>query len=187
MKKIFLILLTLSLLSLNMNAQGPTSMGKAGIIDASKIYTNVFAEFSMLEVEFYKNGEGEMSNKNISSAILGFSSTLTLNKSFDLIGSLGVSEGFNYNFASTNLALKLSKNLGLHYGIGLYNINDDRWVPQGLDGNEPSKIDFGMNFGINLQLTNLLGLTMKYNLIEEKEEGLGSMSIGGLSFGIIIK
>jgi hypothetical protein len=44
-----------------------------------------------------------------------------------------------------------------------------------------------MNFGINLQLTNSLGLTMKYNLIEEKEEGVGSMSIGGLSFGVTFK
>ena len=52
---------------------------------------------------------------------------------------------------------------------------------------EPSDIDFGMNFGINLQLTNSLGITMKYNLIEEKEEDVGSMSIGGLSFGVTIR
>ena len=98
-----------------------------------------------------------------------------------------MTEGFSYNFATTDLALKLSENFSLHYGIGTYFINDDRWVPQGLDGNEPSNIDFGMNFGINLQLTNSLGLTMKYNLIEEKEEGVGSMSIGGLSFGLTFK
>ena len=52
----------------------------------------------------------------------------------------------------------------------------------------PSNIDFGMNFGINLQLTKLLGITMKYNLIEAKENyEVGSMSVGGLSFGIKIK
>ena len=150
--------------------------------------TNIFAEFSMLEVEFYKNGEGELKNRNISSAVLGISSTIPLNKSFDIIGSAGISEGFNYTFATTNLALKLSKNFGLHYGIGIYNIDDDRWVTLGLDGNEPSNIDFGMNFGINLLLTNSLGITMKYNLIEEKEDyEVGSMSIGGLSFGVTIR
>ena len=141
----------------------------------------------MLEVEFFKNGEGELRNKNISTYILGLTSTRPLSKNFDLRGSIGMTEGFSYNFATTDLALKLSENFSLHYGIGTYFINDDRWVTLGLDGNEPSSIEFGMNFGINLQLTNSLGLTMKYNLIEEKEEGVESMSIGGLSFGVTFK
>ena len=141
----------------------------------------------MLEVEFFKNGEGELRSKNISTYILGLTSTLPLSKHFDLRGSVGMTEGFSYNFATADLALKLSENFSLHYGIGSYFINDDRWVTLGLDGNEPSDIDFGMNFGINLQLTNSLGITMKYNLIEEKEEDVGSMSIGGLSFGVTIR
>ena len=187
MKKIFLFLFATMFVSFNINAQEPTSQGKAGIIDASKITYNVFTEFSMLEVEFFKNGEGELKNKNISTYILGLSTTLPLSKNFDFIGSAGMTEGFSYNFATADLALKLSENFSLHYGIGTYFINDDRWVTMGLDGNEPSNIDFGMNFGINLQLTNLLGITMKYNLIEEKEEGVQSMSIGGLSFGVTIR
>ena len=187
MKKVFSVLLLISLFSFDINAQQPTSQGKTGIIDASKITYNVFTEFSMLEVEFFKNGEGELRNKNISTYILGLTSTLPLSKNFDLRGSVGMTEGFSYNFATADIALKLSENFSLHYGIGTYFINDDRWVTLGLDGNEPSDIDFGMNFGINLQLTNSLGITMKYNLIEEKEEDVGSMSIGGLSFGITIK
>ena len=190
MKKIFLIFLTASLISVNINAQEPTTQGKTGIIDASKITYNVFTEFSMLEVEFFKNGEGELRNKNISTYILGLTSTLPLSKNFDLRGSVGMTEGFSYNFATADLALKLSENFSLHYGIGSYFINDDRWVTLGLDGNEPSDIDFGMNFGINLQLTKSLGITMKYNLIEEKEEvtpSYQSMSIGGLSFGVTIR
>jgi hypothetical protein len=187
MKKIFFTLFTFVFVSFNVNAQEPTTQGKTGIIDASKITYNVFTEFSMLEVEFFKNGEGELRNKNISTYILGLSTTLPLSKNFDLIGSIGMTEGFSYNFATADLALKLSENFSLHYGVGTYFVNDDRWVPIGLDGNEPSNIDFGMNFGINLQLTNSLGITMKYNLIEEKEEGVESMSIGGLSFGVKIK
>ena len=152
-------------------------------------------EFFTIELDLEHNNvtlyvNGELRNKNISSYILGFSSTLPLSKNFDLKGSTGISEGFSYNFATADLALKLSENFSLHYGIGTYFINDDRWVTNGLDGNEPSDIDFGMNFGINLQLTNSLGITMKYNLIEEKEEitpSYQSMSIGGLSFGVIIK
>jgi len=186
MKKIFLALCTLTFVSFNINAQEPFTQGKTGIINASKITYNVFTEFSMLEVEFNENNQ--FKNKNISTYILGFSSTLPLSKNFDLRGSLGMTEGFSYNFATADLALKLSENFSLHYGIGTYFINDDRWVTKGIDGNEPSDIDFGMNFGINLQLTNSLGITMKYNLIEEKEDyEVGSMSIGGLSFGVTIK
>ena len=184
MKKILFIFLTISFLSLNTNAQNPTSKG---VLNELKMTNNVFAEFSMLEVEFFKNGEGELRSKNISTYILGLTSTLPLSKHFDLRGSVGMTEGFSYNFATADLALKLSENFSLHYGIGSYFINDDRWVTLGIDGNEPSDIDFGMNFGINLQLTNSLGITMKYNLIEEKEEDVGSMSIGGLSFGVIIR
>ena len=184
MKKLFLTSIAAIILVLNTNAQNPTSKG---VLNELKMTNNVFAEFSMLEVEFYKNGEGELRNKNISTYILGLTSTLPLSKSFDLRGSVGMTEGFSYNFATADIALKLSENFFLHYGIGTYFINDDRWVTLGLDGNEPSDIDFGMNFGINLQLTKSLGISMKYNLIEEKEEDAGSMSIGGLSFGVTIR
>ena len=45
-----------------------------------------------------------------------------------------------------------------------------------------------MNFGINLMLNENLGILMKYNLIEPKEdESTQSMSLNGLSFGIILK
>ena len=184
MKKLFLTSLTALLIVFNTNAQNPTS---EGVLNETKLSNNIFAEFSMLEVEFFKNGEGELRSKNISTYILGLSSTLALSKSFDLRGSVGMTEGFSYNFATADVALKLSENFSLHYGIGSYFINDDRWVTNGIDGNEPSNIDFGMNFGINLQLSKSLGITMKYNLIEEKEEGVESMSIGGLSFGVTVR
>ena len=182
MKKIFFTLISISLILFSSEAQNPTSQG---VLNEIKLSNNIFAEFSMLEVEFFKNGEGQLKNKNISTFILGLTSTLPLSKSFDLRGSVGMTEGFSYNFATADIALKLSENFSLHYGIGTYFINDDRWVTLGLDGNEPSDIDFGMNFGINLQLTKSLGISMKYNLIEEKEED--SMSIGGLSFGVTIR
>ena len=57
----------------------------------------------------------------------------------------------------------------------------------GLDGNESSNIEFGMNFGINLMLNDNLGVSMKYNLIEPKEEDSGSMSLNGLSFGLVLR
>ena len=45
-----------------------------------------------------------------------------------------------------------------------------------------------MNFGVNLMLNNNLGISMKYNLIEPKEdESAGSMSLNGLSFGLVLK
>ena len=150
--------------------------------------SNIFIEYALFEVEFYKNGEGELKNKNINSTIFGLSQNFKLSKSFDFIASVGISEGFEYNFLSTNLGIKLSKNFSISLGAGAYQINDDKWVPVGLDGNEPSNTDFGMNFGINLMLNNNLGILMKYNLIEPKEdESAGSMSLNGLSFGLFLR
>ena len=148
--------------------------------------TNIFAEGSMLEVEFYES-EGELQSKNINSYVLGISSTFELSKAIDFIGSAGMSSGFDYNFLIGNLSWNLSDNFNLFAGAGVYVIDDEIWVPLGLDGNEPSNNEFGMNLGLSLQLSKSLGLTMKYNIIEEKEEGVGSMSINGLSFGIILK
>jgi hypothetical protein len=107
----------------------------------------------------------------------------------DFIGSAGMSKGFNYNFLIGNLSWNLSDNFNLFAGAGMYMIDDEKWVPMGLDGNEPFKNDFGMQVGLSLQLSESLGLTMKYNIIEEKEDedGVNSMSINGLSFGVILK
>ena len=149
--------------------------------------TNIFAEVSMLEVEYFDNN-GEFTSKNISSYILGLSSTFEINKSFDLTGSFGFSEGFSYNFALSNFALKLSDNFRFFYGTGIYYIDDYRWQPTGLNGNEPSRYDFGMNMGLQLELGQYLGLIIRYNILEEKEEkAIGSMSINGLSFGLILR
>ena len=170
MKKIFLIS-TITIFSL--------SVAKAQT-------TNIFAEYSMLEVEFGKNGE--FKNKNINSYILGVSSSIEFSEKIDFIGSAGMSEGFDYNFLIGNLSWNLSDNFNLFAGAGLYMIDDERWNPNGLNGNEPSNNEFGMQIGLNLQLSKSLGLTMKYNIIEEKEDyEVGSMSINGLSFGVILR
>ena len=184
MKKTFILSIALFMFCFTTNAQYLTSIGKGNSTTNSN--TNLFTEIAMLEVEYWNNDD--FINENITSYILGLSSNLELNKNFNLTGSLGFAEGFSYSFATSNLALKLSENFHLFYGIGGYYISDEKWNPVGLDGNEPSRYDFGMNMGLQLYLTNHLGLIMRYNIIEEKEEeSVGSMSINGLSFGLILK
>lgn len=186
MKKTLIFSVALFMFCFATNAQYLTSIGTK-IDNNNKITnTNIFSEVAMLEVEYWNNDD--FISENITSYILGLSSNLELNKTFNLTGSLGFAEGFNYSFATSNLALKLSRNFHLFYGIGGYYISDEKWNPVGLDGNEPSRYDFGMNMGLQLYLTNHLGLIMRYNIIEEKEEEeSGSMSINGLSFGLILK
>ena len=179
MKKIFILIL--SFCFLNTNAQLLNKLK-----NEKPSSTNLFGEIAMLEVEYWDNED--FLAENITTYILGLSSTINLNKNFDLIGSFGVSEGFSYNFATSNLALKLSDNFHLFYGIGTYYIYDEKWNPQGLDGNEPTRYEFGMNMGLQLKLSEYLGLIMRYNILEEKEEeSIGSMSLNGLSFGLILK
>ena len=189
MKKTFILSITLFMFCFTTNAQYFTSIGTGNTNtenNNSNTNTNLFAEVAVLEVEYWTNDE--FLSENINSYILGLSSTIKLNKTFDLIGSLGFSQGFEYSFATSNLGVKLSENFHLFYGIGGYYLSDEKWNPIGLDGNEPSIYDFGMNMGLQLYLTNHLGLIMRYNILEEKEEeSIGSMSINGLSFGLILK
>ena len=183
MKKCSIILLVIFLTATNLFSQSIDSEPKK--INSS---SSIFVEYALLEVEFFKNGEGELKSKNVNSTIFGLSQHFTLQNNLDGIASVGLSEGFEYNFITTNLGVKLSDNFTLSLGGGAYQINDDKWVPVGLDANEPSSLEFGMNFGINLMLNDNLGISMKYNLIEPKEdESIGSMSLNGLSFGLVLR
>tara|TARA_B100000900_G_scaffold350709_1_gene317409 strand:+ start:1521 stop:2060 length:540 start_codon:yes stop_codon:yes gene_type:complete len=179
MKKTIIILLSLIIYS----SSAQTRYGSSKNI---KSQTNIFGEVAFLEAE-YSNDDG-FKNKNIVSYILGLTSTTNLNKTFDIIGSIGFSEGFDYTFATSNLGIKLSNNLHIFYGVGTYYISDKRWGVVGLNGNEASRFEFGMNSGIKLHLSNNFGIVVKYNFIEKKEDfSVGSMSLNGLSFGIILK
>jgi len=180
MKKYFIILLVVVLTGANVYSQSIDSEPKK--INSS---SSIFVEYTLLEVEFWKGDE--FKNKNVNSTIFGLSQNFILSKNLDGIASVGFSEGFEYNFITTNLGVKLSDNFTLSLGGGAYQINDDKWVPIGLDGNEPSSIEFGMNFGINLMLNDNLGISMKYNLIEPKEDESNSMSLNGLSFGLVLR
>ena len=179
MKKLILILFTFCFLNTNaqigykLKNEKPTS-------------TNIFTEVALLEVEWGDENQ-EIISENISTYIAGVSANINLNKNFNLVGSLGFSEGFNFSYLSSDLLYNLSENFGIFYGAGTYYISDERWNVQGLNGNKPSRYDFGMSMGIQLYLGKYLGLIMKYNMIEEKEESFGSMSINGLSFGLILK
>ena len=183
MKKSLICLIVASFTTINLYPQSNNLLPNK--INSS---SNIFIEYALFEVEYFKNGEGELKNKNVNSTIFGLNQNFKLSKSLDFITSLGISEGFKYNFLSTNLGIKLSENFSLSFGGGAYQINDDKWVPVGLNGNEPSNTEFGMNFGIQLMLNNNLGILMKYNLIEPKEDDSAqSMSLNGLSFGLVLK
>ena len=186
--KLFLIVISL-LIFFDSNSQNTTSIGtKIEKNNFIKTSTNIFGEIAMLEIESNDLENGGLISENITSYILGVSSTIKLNKNFDLIGSIGFAEGFSFSFLNSNLALKFSDNFHLFYGIGTYYLSDERWNVQGLDGNEPSRFDFGMNLGLQLYLTDYFGIIVRYNIIEEKEaESIASMSLNGLSFGIILK
>ena len=181
MKKYLIILLVFVLTGTNVYSQSINSEPKK--INSS---SSIFVEYALLEVEFFKGTE--FKNKNIKSTIFGLKQHFNLSKNLDGIASVGLSEGFAYSFITANLGVNLSENFTLSLGGGAYHINDDRWDPRGLDGNEPSSLEFGMNFGINLMLNDNLGISMKYNLIEPKEdESIGSMSLNGLSFGLVLR
>jgi len=181
MKNIILTIL-LTLLSLNIFSQNFNNL------KTQKPVIDFLAEYSILDVDFFKNGEGNLKNKNIVSYVLGFNASIPLSEKLNGVATIGLSEGFDYTFLVSSLSYKFSNNIDLFYGFGGYFIDDHRWVTNGLDGNTPSNLEFGMNFGVNLMLSKVITLTMKYNILEEKEDEINqSMSASGISFGLIFK
>jgi opacity protein-like surface antigen len=153
--------------------------------------TNIFMDYSNLEVGYFKNGDGEYKLEATESAVLGINTTVNLSKSIDLIGAVGISKGFDYRFLSSNLGLKLTSNFNINFGCGMYAIDDARWEPQGLDGEQPSNYEFGLNAGLLWDITDNLGLSIKYNMIEavaeDRQEGVRKMSINGWALGITFR
>ena len=77
--------------------------------------TNIFMDYSNLEVGYFKNGDGEYKLEATESAVLGINTTVNLSKSIDLIGAVGISKGFDYIFLSSNLGLKLTSNFNINF------------------------------------------------------------------------
>ena len=94
-------------------------------------------------------------------------------------------------FLSSKLGLKLTSNFNINFGCGIYAIDDARWEPQGLDGEQPSNYEFGLNAGLLWDITDNLGLSIKYNMIEavaeDRQEGVRKMSINGWALGITFR
>jgi len=157
------------------------------LIKENKLSTSIFMEYSVLNVEYWSPTNKKICD-DINSGVIGVNANMNLNKSFDLVGAVGLSKGFNYRFATSNLALKLSQNFNVNFGCGLYVLDDDKWNPSGLDGNDPSNLEFGLNLGLACQITKSLGISIKYNMIEgTEEEGVSSMSLNGFAFGVTLR
>ena len=92
MKKILILFLSLSFFATNAQIAQK-------IKNEKPTRTNIYAEVAMLEVEYFDdNNNREFIGENISAYILGLSSTYEINKKLDITGSLGVTEGFSYNY-----------------------------------------------------------------------------------------
>ena len=115
MKKHLICLLVASFTTINLYPQSNNLQP-----DKINSSTSVFVEYALFEVDFFKNGEGKLKNKNVNSTIFGLNQNFKLSKSLDFIASIGISEGFEYNFLSTNLGIKLSENFSLSLGGGAY-------------------------------------------------------------------
>ena len=119
-----------------------------------------------------------------SSAVLNISYTHNLSKKLDMVGSVGYGMGFGLIPLKAGLSYGIASNISANIGMGMYMIADDSYVPIGLDGEEGSSNEFGMNFGVKYQMNNI-GIGLGYDMIKGGEDHytLNAVTIG-ISYGL---
>ena len=88
-------------------------------------------------------------------------------------GVVPMKADLNYGIAN-----KLSANLGL----GIYIIDDETYDANaiGVDGEEASANEFGVNLGLSYQVTSAISLGFNYNMIKMN----GDYDFNGMQFGL---
>ena len=113
-----------------------------------------------------------------SSAVLNLSYTHPLSEKLDMVGSLGYGMGFGLIPMKASLSYGISSNMSANFGMGLYMITDDSYVPTGYAdganadgyvGADPgatgSTNELGMSLGVKYHM-NAIGMGLGYDMIK---------------------
>ena len=124
-----------------------------------------------------KNTEGE--DVSGSSAVLNLNYTHNLSEKLDMVGSVGYGMGFGLVPMKLGMSYGIASNISANLGMGMYMITDDSYVPSGVDGEEGSSNEFGINLGVKYQMNNI-GIGLGYDMIKGGEDTytLNAITIG---------
>ena len=134
-------------------------------------------------VTYIPEGETEAVEVSGSSAVLNLGYMHNLSEKLDMVGSVGLGMGFGLVPMKLGISYGIASNISANLGMGMYMISDDSYVPTGLDEEEGSSNEFGINLGVNYQMNNI-GIGLGYDMIKGGEDyyTLNAVTIG-ISYG----
>jgi len=115
------------------------------------------------------------------STILAVNYTHNLSEKMDLVGSVGYGIGFGVVPMIADLNYGITNKLSANLGMGLYMIDNETYDANaiGVDGEEASVNEFGVNLGLSYQVTSAISLGFNYNMIKS-----GDYDFNGMQFGL---
>jgi hypothetical protein len=130
------------------------------------------------------DADGETVEASSSSAVLNVSYTHPLADKLDMVGSVGYGMMFGLVPVKLGVSYGIASNISANLGMGMYMITDDSYVPTGLDEEEGSSNEFGINLGVKYQMNNI-GIGLGYDMIKGGEDyyTLNAVTIG-ISYGL---
>ncbi|MBF90167.1 MAG: hypothetical protein CMP75_00150 [Flavobacteriales bacterium] len=127
------------------------------------------------------NGEMTHHAESSSSILIGANYNQELSEKLDLQGSLSYGIGYSILPLQSSLIYNFSEKLNLKVGMGLYMISDESYKEHatGVDGNEASTNEFGMNMGLGYSINDEILLGFDYSMIKS-----GDYDFNGMMFGL---
>jgi opacity protein-like surface antigen len=118
------------------------------------------------------------------STILGLNYTHNLSEKMDLVGSFGYGMGFGVLPMKVDLKYGITDKISANLGMGMYMISDSTYDANaiGVDGEDASTNEFGLNLGLGYQVTDAITLGFNYNMVKSGDYDFNGMSFG-LSYG----
>ena len=127
------------------------------------------------------NGTMIENSETTGSTILAVNYTHNLSEKMDLVGSVGYGMGFGVVPMKADLNYGITNKLSANLGMGLYMISDETYEgnSKGVDGEDYSLNEFGINLGLSYQVTSAISLGFNYNMIKS-----GDYDFNGMQFGL---
>ena len=127
------------------------------------------------------NGKMIENSETTGSTILAVNYTHNLSEKIDVIGSVGYGMGFGVLPMKADLNYGITNKLFANLGMGLYMISDSTYKANaiGVDEEEGSTNEFGINIGLSYQVTSAISLGFNYNMIKS-----GDYDFNGMQFGL---
>ena len=127
------------------------------------------------------NGKMIENSETTGSTILAVNYTHNLSEKIDVIGSVGYGMGFGVLPMKADLNYGITNKLSANLGMGLYMISDSTYKANaiGVDEEEGSTNEFGINIGLSYQVTSAISLGFNYNMIKS-----GDYDFNGMQFGL---